>query len=51
MALSNFEKNDLRSRVKAAIKAGFDCNFTVAQIKVFGYKESTIRKYYRSFSR
>lgn len=49
--MKNQEKDELRQLVIQKIKVGRDCQETVASLKRLGYNASTIRRYYKTFSK
>ena len=50
MALTNDEKAFLVKRVKREIARGSTIKQTCQRLMIYGYKESTIRQYFKTFS-
>ncbi len=49
MALTNHEKSFLTTKIKSFVLQKTSLDFIVTYLKRHGYKESTIRNYYKTF--
>lgn len=47
MGLTNQEKIELRDDIRDMVVAGKDLKAIIKRMTGFGYKEATVRKYYR----
>ena len=50
-AMKNVEKQELARLVKRSIDYGYSMTDTVKKLSGLGFKQHTIRKYYKTFSR
>lgn len=48
--MTNEDKKELARLIKKAIGAGWNINTTVKRLLGYGFTESTIRKYYKSWN-